>query len=89
MSYMFNDCTSLSSLPDISKWNINNVTDMSYIHRNCISLLNLSDIPSFFVHDLEVEDIEIVMNEGKVSRKEAIDALQKANGDPVEALLNV
>ena len=89
MSYMFNDCTSLSSLPDISKWNINNVTDMSYIHRNCISLLNLSDIPSFFIRDLEVEDIEIVMNEGKVSRKEAIDALQKANGDPVEALLNV
>ena len=25
MSYMFNDCKSLSSLPDISKWNTNNV----------------------------------------------------------------
>ena len=31
MSDMFLGCKSLSSLPDISKWNINNVTDMSYI----------------------------------------------------------
>ena len=29
MSYMFSNCRSLSSLPDISKWNTNNVTDMS------------------------------------------------------------
>ena len=29
MSYMFNECSSLSSLPDISKWNTINVTDMS------------------------------------------------------------
>jgi len=35
MSYMFNLCTSLSSLPDISKWNTNNVTDMSYMFYDC------------------------------------------------------
>ena len=28
---MFNECLSLSSLPDISKWNTNNVTNMSGI----------------------------------------------------------
>ena len=28
MSYMFSECSSLSSLPDISKWNTNNVTSM-------------------------------------------------------------
>ena len=35
MSYMFYDRTSLSTLPDISKWNTNNVTDMSYMFSNC------------------------------------------------------
>ena len=33
------------------------------------------------------EEIETVMNEVKCSRKEAIKALRKTNGDPVEALL--
>ena len=28
MSYIFYKCESLSSLPDISKWNTNNVTNM-------------------------------------------------------------
>ena len=28
MSYMFDKCSSLSSLPDISKWNTNKVTDI-------------------------------------------------------------
>ena len=29
MIFMFSRCTSLASLPDISKWNTNNITDMS------------------------------------------------------------
>ena len=29
MSLMFSGCSSLSSIPDISKWNINNATNMS------------------------------------------------------------
>ena len=32
--YIFYECKSLKSLPDISKWNINNVTDMSYVFYN-------------------------------------------------------
>ena len=44
LSYMFSNCTSLSSLPDISELNIYNVTDMSYMFRNCSSLSSLSDI---------------------------------------------
>ena len=39
MSYMFNRCSSLSSLPDISKWNTNNVTDMSYMLRECLNII--------------------------------------------------
>ena len=42
---MFYGCKSLSSLPDISKWNINNVTDMSYMFYECSSLKSL---PEFY-----------------------------------------
>ena len=45
MSYMFNNCTQLSSLPDISKWNTSNVNDMSDMFYGCKSNLN---IPSKF-----------------------------------------
>jgi len=44
MSYMFSNCTSLISLPDISEMNTNNITDMSYMFRNCSSLSSLSNI---------------------------------------------
>ena len=35
---MFNECKSLSSLPDISKWNTNNFNNMSYMFNECKSL---------------------------------------------------
>ena len=38
MSCMFDGCNSLTSLPDISNWNTNNVTDMSGIFCRCNSL---------------------------------------------------
>ena len=41
---MFDKCTTLTSLPDISKWNINKFTDMSYMFNNCSSLTSLHDI---------------------------------------------
>ena len=44
MSYMFDGCSSLSSLLDISKWNTNNVNDMSYMFYECSSLSSLPDI---------------------------------------------
>ena len=44
MRYMFNDCESLSYLPDISKWNTSQVTNMSYMFYNCKSLSSLPDI---------------------------------------------
>ena len=39
MSGMFDNCSSLSSLPDISKWNTNKVIDMKEMFKNCFSLL--------------------------------------------------
>ena len=37
-------CNSLISLPDISKWNTKNVTDMSSMLRDCTSLISVPDI---------------------------------------------
>jgi surface protein len=44
MSGMFCNCSSLSSLPDISKWDAKNITDMSCMFRDCSSLSSLPDI---------------------------------------------
>ena len=44
MSYMFYKCSSLSSLPDISKWNTSNVNNMSYMFYECSSLSSIPDI---------------------------------------------
>ena len=43
---MFSECSTLSSLPDISKWNINNVTDMSAM---LYGLKNSLQIPKKFL----------------------------------------
>jgi len=47
MSDLFHNCRSLSSLPDISKWNTSNVNNMSNKNEMfsvCFSLLLLPDI---------------------------------------------
>ena len=44
MSYMFDECSSLTSIPDISKWNTNKVTNMRYMFCGCNSLKSFPDI---------------------------------------------
>ena len=41
---MFSYCSSLESLPDISKWNLTNIKDISYIFNECKSLKSFPDI---------------------------------------------
>ena len=41
---MFYGCRSIVFLPDISNWNISNVTDISGIFSNCRDLVSLPDI---------------------------------------------
>ena len=41
---MFSECKLLISLPDISKWNTNNVINMDYIFNKCKSLISLPNI---------------------------------------------
>ena len=36
---MFRGCSSLSSLPDISKWNTSNVTNMSNMFSGCSNII--------------------------------------------------
>jgi len=40
MSYMFYEC---NNIPDISKWNTSNVTDMSYMIYNCKNIPDISN----------------------------------------------
>ena len=44
MSCLFKGCISLISIPDISKWNTNNITDFNNIFSGCVSLISLPDI---------------------------------------------
>jgi len=36
---MFDKCSSLSSLPDFSKWNINNVSKISDVFGGCLNII--------------------------------------------------
>ena len=52
MSDMFANCSSLLSLPDISKWNNNKVNDMSHMFYGCSSLLSLPDISKWNINNV-------------------------------------
>ena len=47
MSSKFNGCELLSSLPDISKWNANNIEDINHKFGGCSSLSYLPDISNW------------------------------------------
>ena len=47
MGGIFDGCSSLSSLPDISKWNISNVINMRSMLYGCSSLSSLPDISNW------------------------------------------
>ena len=52
MSYMFYNCNSLNSLPDLSKWNLNKVNNISFMFSNCIFLKSLPDISKWNTNNL-------------------------------------
>ena len=51
---MFYEYASLSSLPDISRWNTNNVTDMNSIFYGCSSLSSLPDISKWNTNKVNI-----------------------------------
>ena len=54
---MFYGCFALSSLPDISKWNTQKVTNMNYMFNGCSSLSSLSDISKWNFENADKDDI--------------------------------
>jgi len=49
MSYMFSDCCSLKSIPDISDWDSINVNNMNSMFYNCNTLKSLPDISDWVI----------------------------------------
>ena len=49
---MLYKCNSLKSLPDISKWDISKVTNMSCIFNECNSLISLPDISKWNISNV-------------------------------------
>ena len=47
MSGLFYGCSSLKSLPNISKWNTNNVTNIAGIFTGCSSLTEIQNTRYF------------------------------------------
>ena len=67
MSNLFNGCSSLKEMPDISKWNTNKVNDMSNIFNGCNSL---SSLPKISIVNMEnKENIFSGYSERLVSKK--------------------
>ena len=52
-SYMFYHCSSLLSLPDISKWDTSNVSNMDSLFFDCKSLEALPDISNWNISNVE------------------------------------
>jgi len=52
MSGLFYNCSSLKSLPDISKWNMNNVKNIFSMFYKCSSLESLPDISKWNISNV-------------------------------------
>jgi surface protein len=61
MSSLFEECTSLKSIPNISNWNTEKVKDMSGMFSCCKSLENLPDISKW--NTSNIKDMSLVFNE--------------------------
>ena len=49
---MLNKCSSLKLLPDISKWNTNDVNNMSELFQDCSSLSTLPEISKWNTNNI-------------------------------------
>ena len=52
MNSMFSGCSFLKSLPNISKWNTNNVNNMNHMFLGCSSLISLSNISKWITNNV-------------------------------------
>ena len=54
MNGLFAGCSSLKELPDISKWNLSNVKDISNLFSGCSSLEKLPDISKWNTDNIKI-----------------------------------
>ena len=54
---MFNGYKQLSLLPDILKWNIDNVSNMSDMFRDCKSISSFPDITEWNIENININGI--------------------------------
>ena len=52
MSHIFNNCSSLTSVGDLSSWDVSSLTDASYMFYGCSSLTTLGDLSSWDVSNV-------------------------------------
>ena len=52
-SCMFSGCSSLISLPNISKWNTNDITNIKFMFNECSSLVSLPDISKWNTNNIK------------------------------------
>lgn len=52
MSYMFSQCSGLTSVGNLSKWDVSNVTDMSDMFNQCNNLSSIGDISNWDVSNV-------------------------------------
>ena len=52
INIMFQECNSLISLPDISKWDTSKVTNMRGMYSGCYSLTSLPDISKWDISNV-------------------------------------
>ena len=66
MGGMFFQCESLIELPDISKWNINKVSNMKSMFYNCYSLSSFPNISKWNYITKNVKNKECMFNNCKL-----------------------
>ena len=62
MNGIFHQCNSISSLPDISRWNIYKVINKNYMFSRFESLSSLSDLSNWKTADNSTKIGEIINN---------------------------
>ena len=56
---MFYKCSLLESLPDISKWNLNNAIFLNGLFFNCSSLISLPDLSKWDLFNSNIHNNEL------------------------------
>ena len=86
MGYIFAECSSLTKLPNISKWNTDKVNNMNRLFYKCTDLISLPDYPGPLNNYLYERILKYRNNKDYYLPK--ISNLKKINNPSVNEILN-